>query len=164
MTQFISIYRCPIPASRARYEYRNDESTRIHEEIDMYTKTIAMSAWPVLGAALVACTLFAGSATANDQEFTVAYRVNTRGLDLSTPAGAHTLYSRIKHAAEVVCTHGNRVDLKPLADPIGCYEKALGNAVRFLNSSLLTQVYLETHTLRQAAAHNIDIPALVAAK
>jgi hypothetical protein len=29
---------------------------------------------------------------------------------------------------------------------------------------LLTQVYLETHTLRQAAAHGIDVPAQVAAK
>src|SRR5258708_5373772 len=31
----------------------------IHKEIHMYTKTAFMSAWPVLGAAVVACTLFA---------------------------------------------------------------------------------------------------------
>jgi hypothetical protein len=30
--------------------------------------------------------------------------------------------------------------------------------------SLLTQVYLETHTLREAAAHGIDVPVQVAAK
>jgi hypothetical protein len=62
------------------------------------------------------------------------------------------LYSRLQHAAQVVCTHGMRVDLVPSRDPQGCYEKALGNAVRAANLKLLTQVYLETHTLRQAGA------------
>ena len=36
--------------------------------------------------------------------------------------------------------------------------------MRSANVPVLTQVYLETHTLQQAAIHNIDIPALVAAK
>jgi len=130
----------------------------------MYTRTISMRAWPVLAAAVVVCTLFAGSVGANDKEFTVAYRVNTQGVDLSTPAGARKMYSRLKHAADVVCTDGNRVDLAPPPSPTACFEDALANAVRSLNSPLLTQVYLETHTLQQAAIHNIDIPALVAAK
>ena len=34
----------------------------------MYTKIAFMSAWPVLGAAIVACTFFAGSVAAKDQE------------------------------------------------------------------------------------------------
>jgi hypothetical protein len=50
------------------------------------------------------------------------------------------LYSRLQHAAQVVCTHGMRVDLVPSRDPQGCYEKALGNAVRAANLKLLTQV------------------------
>ena len=66
----------------------NFSSTRIHEEIHMYTKRAVMSAWPVLGAAVVACTLFAGSVAAKDQEFTVAIQVSTQGLDLKQPAGA----------------------------------------------------------------------------
>ena len=41
----------------------------------------------------------------------------------------------------------------------GCYEKALADAIRSANLPLLTQVYLETHTLREAAAHGIDVPA-----
>jgi hypothetical protein len=52
----------------------------------MYTKADVMSAWTILGAALVTCTLFAGNVAATDQEFTVAYRVSTQGLDLSQPA------------------------------------------------------------------------------
>jgi UrcA family protein len=130
----------------------------------MYTKADVMSAWTVLGAALVACTLFAGNVAAKDQEFTVAYRVSTQGLDLRQPAGAHEFYSRLKHAAQVVCTHGMRVDLKPVAGENACYEKALGDAIRSANVSLLTHVYLETHTLRQAAARGIEVPVWVAAK
>jgi hypothetical protein len=57
-----------------------------------------------------------------------------------------------------------RVDLAPSPDPQGCYEKALGNAVRSAHLPLLTQAYLETHTLREAAARGIDLPVMIAAK
>jgi UrcA family protein len=130
----------------------------------MYTKRAFMSAWPVLGAAIVACTLFAGSVAAEDEEFTVSYRVSTQGLDLSQPAGARELYSRLRHAADVVCTHGMRLDLKPAADPQACYEKALADAVRSVHMPLVTQVYLATHTLQQAAAFGIDVPVMIASK
>ena len=130
----------------------------------MYTKTAVLRARSVLGAAEVVCTLFAGSVAAKDQEFTVAYRVSTQGLDLSQPVGAQELYSRLKHAAQVVCTHGMRVDLKPVTDENACYEKALGDAIRSVNLPLLTQVYLATHTLQQAAARGIGVPMQVAAK
>ena len=129
----------------------------------MYTKTAFMSARVVLGAAAVAGMLFAGSVAAKNP-VTVAYRVTAQGLDVSQPAGARELYRRIQHAAEVVCTHGMRVDLAPSPDPGGCYEKALGEAVRSVNLPLLTQVYLETHTLRQAAARGIEVPVITAAK
>ena len=128
----------------------------------MFTKTAVMSALPVLGAAVVVCALFAGNVAAN--EVTVAIQVNTRGLDLSQPAGAHEVYTRLQHAARVVCTHGMRVDLQPSPDPEGCYEKALGDAVRSAKVPLLTQAYLATHTLREAAARGIDIPVQIAAK
>jgi UrcA family protein len=95
----------------------------------MYTKATVVSACPVLSAALVACTIFAGNVAAKDLEFTVAYRVSTQGLDLSQPVGAQELYSRLKHAARVVCTHGMRVDLKPVTDENACYENALGDAI-----------------------------------
>jgi UrcA family protein len=130
----------------------------------MDTKAVVMSAWPGLGAALVACTLFAVNAEAKDHEFTVAYQVSTQGLDLRQPVGAQQLYSRLKHAAQVVCTHGMRVDLTPVTDEKACYEKALGDAIRSINLPLLTQVYLVTHTPQQAAARGIDVHVQVAAK
>jgi UrcA family protein len=128
----------------------------------MYTKTAVMSARWVLGAAAVACALFVGNVAAEDRTVTVAIYVSTRGLDLSQPAGAHEFYTRLQRAARVACTHGNRVDLAPALE--GCYEKALGDAIRSANQPLVTQVYLETHTVREAAAHGIDVPAQMAAK
>jgi UrcA family protein len=128
----------------------------------MDIKTAFMSAWLVLAAPIVACTVVAGDASA--KEVTVAFQVTTQGLDLSQPAGVHELYSRLRHAARVVCTHGMRVDLKPVADENACYEKALGEAIRSVNLPLLTQVYLDTHTLREAAACGIDVPVMIAAK
>jgi UrcA family protein len=129
----------------------------------MYTRTGFMYAQLILGAA-VACAPLATKGVAKDHEVTVAIQVSTRGLNPSQPAGAHELYSRLKHAAEIVCTHGNRVDLEPAKDPVGCYEKALGNAIRSAKLPLLTQVYLETHTPQQAAAYGIDAPVQLAAK
>jgi UrcA family protein len=137
---------------------------RISQEIHMYTKTPVIRARCVFGAAAVACTLFAGNVAAKDHRVTVAIHVSTQGLDLSQPAGAQQFYARLQHAARVVCTHGNRVGLEPDPDPEGCYQKALGDAIQSANVPLLTQVYLETHTLRQAAAFGINVSARLAAK
>jgi UrcA family protein len=113
----------------------------------------------------LACSLFAsGAVLADEHTFTIGMHLSSRGLDLTKPADAQTFYQRIQHAADVVCTHGNRVDLAPVEYELGCYEKALGDAIASLNSPLLTQIYLDTHTLRQAAAHSIQVPAQLAAK
>jgi UrcA family protein len=129
----------------------------------MDIKSAVTRAGCALGAA-VACTLFAGNVAAENHEFTVAIQVSARGLDLSQPAGAHELYRRLRFAALEVCKPSVRVALQPVADPTGCAEKALGDAVRSVKQPLLTRVYLEMHTLREAAAHGIEVPAQVAAK
>jgi UrcA family protein len=136
----------------------------IHQEIHMYVKTAAVKAWSVFGAAIVACTFFAGDVLAQGHEVSVAYQVSTRGLDLSTSAGARELYSRLKNAAWIVCTRANRVGLEPSPNPAACAEKALGEAIRSAHMPLLVQAYLETHSLGQAAAHGIDVPMQLAAK
>lgn len=130
----------------------------------MYTKTAAASAWPLLAAAVVACTICAGAVSAKDHEVTVAMQVTAGGLDLKSAAGARQFYTRLQHAARIVCTHGMRVDLQDSPNPEVCYEKALADAIRAAKLPLLTQVYLETHTLWEAAAHGIDVPATMAAK
>jgi UrcA family protein len=130
----------------------------------MYIKTVVVSARSLIGAATVACTLFAGSVVAQDQNVTIALQVSSQGLDLNRPGDAQTFYTRLDHAAWVVCTHGNRVDLVPSDDPKGCHEKALGGAVRAAKVPMVTQIYLTYHTLQQAAVHGIDVPAQIAAK
>jgi UrcA family protein len=130
----------------------------------MDTKRKAIHAWALLGATAAACALFAGNVAADNHDVTVAIHVNSHGLDLNQPADAQTLYTRLQQAAWVACTRGDRVDLVPPENPTACYQKALGSAVRSVNAPMLTQLYLETHTMREAAAHGIAVPAQIAAK
>jgi len=129
----------------------------------MLRNNVGMRAQPFWIAAAVACTLFAGNLAAKDRTVTVALHVSAQGLDLSQPADAQTFYTRLKNAAWVVCTRANRVGLDPVDDPLICAEKSLGEAIRFVDLPALTQIYLATHTLRQAAASGINIPLQAAA-
>jgi UrcA family protein len=142
----------------------NDHSTRIDKEFYMYTKTIGTSARSLLGAAAVACTLVGGNVAARDLNVVVAIHVSTQGLDLSRPADAQTFYTRLESAARVACTSGDRVNLEPVDDLQGCYEKALGGAIRSAKIPMLTQIYLTNHTLQDAVAFGIQVPAQTAAK
>jgi UrcA family protein len=131
----------------------------------MYAKAAITSARLLVGVATVVCTLFAGNVAAKDKIVTVSVQVNRQGLDLSQPADAQTFYTRLQNAAWLVCTHGTRVvDLLPV-DPLkSCYEKALGGAIRSAKAPTLTLIYLATHTLQEAAAHGIEVPAQLVAK
>jgi UrcA family protein len=128
----------------------------------MYPKTVVISA--VLGAAAIACPLFAGNVAAKDYKVTVAIHVSRQGLDLSQPADAWTFYTRLENAAWVACTRGNRVNLVPSDDPKGCYEKALGGAIRSASVPTLTQIYLANHSVREVVARGILVPTQIAAK
>ncbi|HYB65314.1 MAG TPA: UrcA family protein [Steroidobacteraceae bacterium] len=130
----------------------------------MGTTTRFTGGWSLLGAAALACTCLTGNVAAKDHNVTIAIPVSTQGLDLSKPDDAQTFYTRLRNAAWVACTRGTRVDLVPLENPRYCIEKALGNAVRIAKTPLVTQLYLQTHSLKEAAAQGIEIPAQVAAK
>ena len=66
--------------------------------------------------------------------------VHYADLDLTTSAGASTLYHRIKGAARDVCgDHGpSSVEY---ADWIACVDGATGDAIRAVHSPLLTALY-----------------------
>lgn len=115
-------------------------------------------------AILAASGTLSAPVQARPHEVTVKIAVSTADLDLSWPAGAREAYARLKKAADIACTHGMRVDLEPAASLSGCYENALGDAIRSANVPRLTQIYLETHSRREAAAHGIVVPVQVAAK
>ncbi|MGP8033864.1 MAG: UrcA family protein [Steroidobacteraceae bacterium] len=130
----------------------------------MSTLTRSTRASSLVGAAALACTCFAGNASAAEHVVPVSVPVSSQGLDLSKSEDAKTFYVRLQNAAWVVCTRGTRVDLVPSDDLRGCYEKALGDAVRSVQTPMVTLVYLATHTLQEAAAHGIQLPAQYAAK
>jgi UrcA family protein len=130
----------------------------------MYAKVPLTSARLLVGAAAAVCTLFAGNVVAEDTNVTISVPVNFKGLELSQQADARRFYIRLKNAAWLVCTRGTRVDLLPVYHLQGCYEKALGDAVHATNKPLVTEIYLATHTLQEAEAHGIDVPAKVVAK
>ena len=130
----------------------------------MYAKAAITTARLLLGATTVACALFAASVSAKDKIVADSVKISPQGLDLSQPADAQAFYTRLENAAWIVCTRGTRVGLLPAENQFKCYQSALGDADHASNKPLVTQIYLATHTLQEAAAHGIDVPARVAAK
>jgi UrcA family protein len=133
-------------------------------DIDMNTNASSLTTKPfICSVAIAACAVLLGTVQAIGQEVAVKIHVSTAGLDPSQPAGARKLYARLQHAAWVACTNGMRVDLEPVASFSDCYEKALGNAVHSVHQPQLNIVYLATHTVRDAATYDIEIPVQLAA-
>jgi UrcA family protein len=69
-------------------------------------------------------------------EKVVTQKVRVADLDLSTAAGADTLYSRIKGAARVVCRDERSYKLES-----ACQARAIDNAVMAVGSPLLASVH-----------------------
>jgi UrcA family protein len=128
----------------------------------MYVKETSIGVRPLVRAFALVAALVAGNAGAKSFDVDVAIHVSTHGIDVNQPAGAQELYKRIQHAAYVACTYGDRIDLKPAESYVDCREKALGNAVRSANAPLLTQIYLQTHTIQQASTYGIRTPKQLA--
>jgi UrcA family protein len=74
--------------------------------------------------------------------------VSFRDLDLSSIAGATTLYHRIQSAAKQVCGFGPGTDLIQRAVWQACYRDTTADAVRKVNNPLLTAL----HTGRSSSA------------
>src|SRR5580692_2119872 len=113
-------------------------------------------------AAVVACGLLSGAVQAAGHEVTVKIAVSTAGLDRSQPAGAREVYRRLQRAARTACGDGDRVGLEPPTSFEGCYEQALGDAVRSAHRAQLSIIYLATHTARDAATYGIEVPVRLA--
>jgi len=67
--------------------------------------------------------------------------VSYAGLDLSTRAGAETLYRRIKGASEQVCSAFEGRPLQRVALWRRCYEQAVANAVAEVHRPALTALH-----------------------
>jgi UrcA family protein len=156
------------PAPRLAHIRRIEHFSRpshIHRESNVNTNAPALCAKSrICIAAAAACAVLSVAAQAEELIFMVQATVATAGLDLSQPADARELYTRLSKAAGTVCSDRSRVDALPVADFASCYQKALGDAVRSANRTQLTLVYLQTHTLQDAANRGIGVPTLVVAK
>jgi UrcA family protein len=146
-----------------RRRYSTEWKSNIHLEIEMNTQLLnARSLFCI--AVVAACLALSGPVHAESHDVMVKIPVSTAHLDLSQPAGATELYSRLREAAWDACREGGRLGLEPVKNFKGCYEQALGGAIRAANQPQLTLVYLKTHTWEEAATHGIAVARLVAAK
>ena len=89
--------------------------------------------------ASVACLLSAAQIAAADPAEVRSVTVSFRDVNLSTLEGATTLYQRLRGAARSVCGDEGR-SLREQYEWKVCYQRALGNAVRTVDSPLLTAV------------------------
>lgn len=92
----------------------------------------------LLGVALYTPTAFAG--LSDDPP---SIKVSYGELDLSNPAGAESLYRRIKQAARTVCAESARSSgpLRPYNGQKKCEETAIGNAVNDVNRPLVSALW-----------------------
>jgi UrcA family protein len=81
---------------------------------------------------------------------TVAVKVSTTDLDVSSPAGVEKLFVRLTSATTQACGVESHFDPLRTNKFDRCYRDTLNNAVRAANSPLLTQVYVD-HYPREAA-------------
>jgi UrcA family protein len=88
----------------------------------------------------IACLLGATQAPAGPAVDGRSVTVNYRDLNLSTIAGATTLYQRLQGAARSVCD-GPSGGLHAYQEWRSCYEAAIADAVAKVNSPLLTAVH-----------------------
>ena len=102
---------------------------------------IHRSSLACLALASVAWLLGSTAASAADRtDGASAQTVNYADVNMSTIAGATTLYHRIQGAARVVCGNGGRT-LDEQRDWKSCYQGAVNDAVTDVDSALLTSVH-----------------------
>jgi len=130
----------------------------------MYANALAAGARALLGTIAVASIFFSDPLAAKDREVTIALHVSTVGIDLSRPADARKIYTRLDRAAWAACNTGDRVGLAPSDNAASCYQDALASAIKSAKAPLLTRIYLDNHTLQQAAVQGIREPSQIAAK
>jgi UrcA family protein len=96
-----------------------------------------------LALASAACLVASAAASAADRTETArALTVHYDDVNLSTIAGATTLYHRIQGAARIVCGNGGRT-LDEQRDWKICYHGAVSDAVSDVDSALLDTVHRE---------------------
>lgn len=90
-------------------------------------------------AAAMAFIAFAGASHADETD-PPKMRVSYADLNLSTPAGAQTLYRRLRIASKAVCSSFDE-NFRLRIEWNHCFDQAMRNAVLTVNSPLLSEIY-----------------------
>jgi UrcA family protein len=106
----------------------------------MSWKSMARSSIRPVALVLVGGLLAGGQALAADESDARTMSVTYRDLNLSTLAGANSLYQRIRGAARVVCSQPE-YGLRSQRLYKDCYTDAISGAVAAVNNPNLTAVY-----------------------
>jgi UrcA family protein len=121
--------------------------------------TLALSLALAAGATSIAC------AQSPAQNVILAKTVvNYADLNLDAPAGAMTLYRRLKGASKTVCRQLESMAVYVPHDYSECLEAALGRAVHDVNRASLARVYVGEHRTAMAAKYGIEETLQIAAK
>lgn len=97
-------------------------------------------------AALDAQSAFADpAASAPSAKDPLSKQVSYDDLDITRPAGVAVLYTRIKAAADVVCSQYTGVPVRRMQMRNACMEQAIANAVTAVNEPKLTAYHEARH-------------------
>ena len=91
----------------------------------------------ILAASVIAAAAVAVGAHAQDEQ---TASVSTRGVDFNNPSDVKALYSRIRTAADVVCTRQGPADMAARKYEQACMADAVRNAVDSIDQPPLTEV------------------------
>ena len=106
-----------------------------------FNTTRALPQWLAIVAAFM-CVGVSTQDSAVAAQPTEGVKVSYADLDLGSPAGAATLYRRIKGAAQKVCGLApSRVEWQRHAMWVNCYHAAIANAVAKVASPQLTALH-----------------------
>lgn len=111
-----------------------------------------MNVLAAIGAAAFATlSMSAAAATTAPDEDRRAQIVRFDDLDVSKPAGAKILYSRIRGAARDVCDYSTNGDWLEREAGHACIEKAIDSAVKKVNTPVLTELRFGSSDVRLAS-------------
>lgn len=106
--------------------------------ISIVTSTTAIASVIIMGLGLAAGNAYADATQQTDPP---TEHVTYGDLNLDTPSGAHSLYARLRHAAQDVCLPLQPHDFAHKGPWQACYDNALSSAVAQINRPALTALH-----------------------
>lgn len=114
-------------------------------------------AWTAIG--IAAASLLSINAQAGDDPYAAPQKaVDYSDLDLSVPADADRLYTRLQSAAKRVCGRADIRDLRKTSKQRECYRESLAAAVATVNHNSVTALYKADKSIKLAERRDGTAP------